>query len=639
MTLVPRKYQQEAVDAIFASLLTDPEANPLVDMATGTGKSLVVAMCCERLQSDFNTRRIVMLAPSKELVRQNYEDAKAYNPNLDISIYCAGLGEKDLTGKIIYATINSIVNLTYEQLESLEVDAVIGDECHRFNVKNMGMNRSFVDNLKSINPFLRVIGMTATPYRLDGGLLTAPIDGVPLFTDIVYKYGLGEGIDDGYLVPLKAYQQTQAFDDSKIKKVGGDFVKSELQAAWTPEKIKIAVNNLMKALEDDRVQRGAITTRQHILAFCCGIRNAEDIANEAAEYGLVTAHISGEMVKSERDDIITRFKAGEINLLTNSDILTTGFNAKNCDCIVQFRNTLSTSLYVQMLGRGSRPYDVVLDTGNTTPEERRLMIQHSVKPDCLVLDFTTNTRRFGLVADIDAESVRAQVEDINSKTCPKCKRLNPLPRKKCDCGEIFEMEETISKPLPCYACEGPNKHNAVTCVHCGEDFQRHEDKPYDHLTDQTWYKVKRVQVSRHNSRYPDKPDTMKVEYIGMDERGIVTEWISLEPNAKAYALRKGRRWWVQHGGSRVNLPTDVNDAIKRYRKELQFPSHLAIDINHNGYFEIRERRYSDKSETNTPLPSSSGISPPSIDNVYADIPPAHVVEAPVEIRLQQLGLF
>ena len=630
--LTPREYQVEACDAIFNSLKSDPEANPLVDMATGTGKSLVVAMCADRLVKEFNARRIVMLAPSKELVRQNYEDAKAFNPDLDISIYCAGLSCKDLSGKVIYATINSIINLDYETLEELEIDAVIADECHRFNTKNMGMNRKFTDDLQSINPFLRIIGLTATPYRLDGGLLTDPVDGVPLFTEIVYKYALGEGIEDGFLVPLRAYQQTKAFDDTKIKKVAGDFVKSELQKAWTAEKIQIAVANLMKALADDAYQRGSTVQRQHILAFCCGIQNASDIAMEAAKYGLTTAYISGEMNRHERDTIIQDFKDGKINLLTNSDILTTGFNAKNCDCIVQFRNTLSTSLYVQMLGRGSRPFQVQLDVARSR-EERRLMIEHSVKPDCLVLDFTSNTKRFGLVSDIDAESVKAQVDDTKSKECPECKALSAMSRKQCWCGYEFpKLEEVEHKPFVCYNCGLQNKHNAVVCVACGEDFERHFDKPFDHLGDQQWYRVKRVQVSRHRSRYDNKPDTMKVEYIGNDERRIVTEWVSLEPNAKKYALSKGRKWWIKNGGSRINLPTDVDNAISRHRTELHFPSHLAVEMNDNGFNEIKERLYDNTALVNTPLPAT-----PS-----QDIPEPFMLNnknLSTEDRLQQIGLF
>ena len=582
--LNPREYQRDATNAIVAEL-HKPNAHPLADLATGAGKSLIVAMLVSELPSVFRTNnKILMLAPSKELVRQNYQDALEYNPMLRIGVYCAGLNRKEYEQPIVYGTINSIEN---KPTAFGVVDYIIIDEAHKVNTKDIGRYRKFINKMRDVNPDLRVIGLTATPYRLDGGMLTDPIEGIPLFTKLVYTFGLAEAIVDGYLVPLKVFQQTKAFDDTKVSKVGGDFNRKSLEQQWTAEKVEVAVQNLMRALTDEARSRNG-ERRKHILAFCCGIQNAKDVALEASKYGLVAEHISGEMNKNERDDIIERFKAGEINLLTNADILTTGFNAKNCDCIAQFRNTLSTSLYVQMLGRGTRTFGVNLDCVNSA-EERRHLIATSAKPDCLVLDFTSNTVRHGPVEDVSGVDAKVQTGTVRARICSECEGINKLSAKVCVyCGTPFP--EPKGKECPVEECGTRNMQNAVTCVGCGYDFNKHEDLPYDRIKDQHWHKVEHVKITSYKKKYGFKPPIMRVEYFNSEGEMIVTEWVSFDPSAKPFALKKGRKWWTDNGGSR-DFPLCVIEAVERGKTEIKFPTFVALEENHNGYMEIRDKRY------------------------------------------------
>lgn len=614
--LVPRKYQREATDAIMASLAASPYNTPLVDMATGVGKSLVIAMTAFECIKQRNAKRIIVTAPSKELVRQNNADAHDYNPDLDTGIYCAGLGEKDLTHAITYGTINSLVNATEADLGT--IDVLIIDECHKVNIKALGMYRDFIVKLKAVNPKVRVVGLTATPFRLDGGFLTDPLidQGEPLFTEIVYTFGLREGIADGYLVPLRSFQQTRAFDETTIKKQNGDFNKKELQAAWTSEKIEEAVKNLMIALEQDAERTGK--KRKHILAFCCGIQNAEDISNEATKYGITSEHISGEMSKAVRSQLIDDFKNGDITLLTNSDILTTGFNAKNCDCIVQFRNTLSTSLYIQMLGRGTRTYftDGTVLNDEWSADHRRSVIADSAKPDCLVLDFTNNSVRHGPVEDAaDNLTVKENVE--RGRICFNCEAINKYKAKLCcECGSV--LPELLKQENPCPSCGEHNKRNAAVCNHCGYDLEKHAAVPYDRLRDLFWDRVGRVHVAYHSSSYM-KPPTMRVEYYDEKDDLLVKEWISLEPDANSWALKKGRKWWLANGGKKANIPGNVEAAIATAEHCLTFPTFVSIELNDKGFNVIKDKRYDIPPSAKAGVPAKSQPAPEPTDVYEWDV--------------------
>ena len=189
-----RPYQQAAVDAVYEHLRSK-ETNPCVVLPTGTGKSLVLAQIAKDAVEKWNGR-VLILAHVKELLEQNAYKIRKLCPELKIGIYSAGLKSRDTAEQVIVAGIQSVYNKACE-LDAF--DLVIVDEAHLISSEGDGMYRTFLADMKVINPHVRVIGLTATPFRLKGGLICKPEN---ILNEICYEAGLKEMIQQGYLSPL-----------------------------------------------------------------------------------------------------------------------------------------------------------------------------------------------------------------------------------------------------------------------------------------------------------------------------------------------------------------------------------------------------------------------------------------------------
>jgi len=189
-----RPYQQEAVDAVYEHLRTK-DTNPCVVLPTGTGKSLVLA----KIASDAVTLwggRVLILAHVKELLEQNADKVRRLCPELKVGVYSAGLNSRDTRESVIVAGIQSVYN---KACDLGRFDLVIVDECHLLAPDDEGMYRTFLKDMKVINPDVRLIGLTATPFRLKGGAICKPEN---LLNEVCYEAGLKEMIAQGYLSPL-----------------------------------------------------------------------------------------------------------------------------------------------------------------------------------------------------------------------------------------------------------------------------------------------------------------------------------------------------------------------------------------------------------------------------------------------------
>lgn len=358
--LVPRWYQAEARDAVLSALMAAENTNPLAAIVTGGGKALLAAMLMESLCQLQPGARVMTLAPSMELVKQNVEEALAYLPSAlaaRVGVYCAGLSMKERLSQLTIGTPQSVAR----QVKRFgKQDYVIVDEAHTANYDLKTM-KSIVNGLRESNPKVRFIGMTATPFMMKG-LKVVPLTECGLFDTKVYDLTAGRNfnrlIREEYISPVVAPAiRFPQIDTDNVKTRGGDFD----EAAVAIEAMKVTKECVRVALDNAR-------DRKHFMWFAVNIEHATMIENALREAGETVVTIHGDLEKSERVNGVAEYLKKLHRHVVSVAMLTTGFNAKFVDCIVGLRPTRSLVLWRQIVGRGLRPYPgkenvLVLDAG------------------------------------------------------------------------------------------------------------------------------------------------------------------------------------------------------------------------------------------------------------------------------------
>ena len=409
-----RDYQQRTIDQLYKWFADGRKGHPCIELPTGSGKSHIVAALCKEAIQTWPETRILMLTHVKELIEQNAEKMRDHWPNAPLGIYSAGMRRRDIGEPITFAGIQSVRNKA-DQIG--HVDLVLIDECHLVSHKQEGGYRKLIDDLTSINPALRVIGLTATPYRLGHGYIT---DEPALFSDIIAPVSIEELIFKKHLAPLRSKLTNHKLSVDGVHKRGGEYIDSELQAAVDTDDHNVSVVDEVISLAGDR---------RSWLFFCAGVRHAHNVADILTARGITSACIVGDTPKAERERIIAGFKSGEIRALTNANVLTTGFDHPDLDLIAMLRPTLSTGLYVQMAGRGMRP--------------------KSHADHCLVLDFAGVVQTHGPITAVNPKKATGKGEgEAPVKACENCFELNHISAKECvACGEPFPIPKPIKQTL------------------------------------------------------------------------------------------------------------------------------------------------------------------------------------------------
>lgn len=522
-----REYQQEADDATFKAICR-PGIHPLVVEPTGTGKSIQIAAFVQRILKDWPHVRFLVLTHVKELIGQDYEKLKIQLPDVSMGIYSAGLKRKETDCQVTVAGIQSV----YKKADILgKISFVLIDEAHLVPQKDMGMYRTLLKNIKIYSPGFRVIGYTATPYRMGTGLLT---DGVnAIFNNICYSVGMRRLIDEGWLAPLttKLGPEEARPDTSKVKKSNGDFQQKDLAIAVDKAK-------LIRDTVQDVIIKGH--KRKKWLVFCVGIDHAEHTCKEFKDNGIWARTVTSK--SEDRDETISLFKAGKLRCVVNVGVLTTGFDVPDLDLIVLMRPTLSTNLYVQMLGRLTRPFPG--------------------KINGLVLDYAENILRHG---PVDQVVIRQKVDGVTEvtcmpqKECPKCKALQSIAARECpDCGFEFPPPDRI-------------KHGSKAST-----LDILSRKP-------EWVKISRIDYSMYQK--PGNVPVLKVTYSQGLQRYV--EFISFEKNN--YAREKGHKWWYKR--SRLLAPTSVEEALQG-AKSLDKPIEIKVKKK-DEYWKILDYKFGD----------------------------------------------
>lgn len=541
MSIALRDYQTRCIEELFAWFANGGVGNPLLVAPTGAGKSVLLAAIIQHILSNWPGQRICMLTHVRELIEQNHDKLVSLWPEAPAGIYSAGLKRKDADAQIVYAGIQSIAK---KALHVGWFDIIFVDECHLIPKRGDGRYRKFLEDVRTINPNVRVVGLTATPFRLDSGYLHKG-EGA-LFSDIATEVTITELLEKGYLSPVISRPTHIDLDTSGIKKRGGEFVTSSIGAALKEQgHIDAALTNAIEKAAD----------REGWLVFCPTVSTAEDAASFLNARGIKSAVISSETEPTERDRLIAEYKRGDIKALANCEVLTTGFDAPRTDCVILLRPTESTVLYIQMIGRGMR-----IAPG---------------KENCLILDYAGNIERHGCIDDPNIRIPKDKKEpgEAPVKVCPDC--------------DAF-----------CHA-------SAATCIECGHEFPPPKSKVEQEHSTAALLKAQRAadihevhlwELKAHNK--PGKPTSLRVDYKGAPMLGIerlrasiVSEWVCFEH--QGFAQTKAAQWWFQHGGE-IPAPKTTEEAIER-AEELTTP--VQIGLTKDGkYSRITRREFPQGSE-------------------------------------------
>lgn len=567
-----RPYQTQAVDNVIAHFRGSDDPAVVV-LPTGSGKSLVIAELARRARG-----RVLVLAHVRELVEQNHAKYLAYGREADI--FSAGLGRKESGRQVVFGSVQSVVN-GLADFATGDFTLLVIDECHRVSltrdskvehhaaVSGKGDRRTastyekVIARLREARPNLKVLGLTATPYRLGEGFLyhrhyhgmvKGPEDA--FFRDCVFEQPLRVMVRQGYLAEPRRIDGALAFYDFSqlMPQRNGQFAEWDLDGV-------VRGNRATPQIIHDVIERAR--DRVGVMIFAATVAHAEEVLGllPPEDSALVTGATPG----PERERLIAAFKARELKYLVNVAVLTTGFDAPHVDVIAILRPTESVGLYQQIVGRGLR-----LSPG---------------KRDCLILDYAGNPWELYAPeiaqARPDGESEPVQVE------CPECGFANTFWGKRdgdfviehhgrrCQ-GLLFTCGQSPALSIRaqshaqsersnlagesdagagsgavesrhqctfrfrfkvCEQCGGENDIAARACGHCGERLVDPDDKLRDAL------KLRHAKVLRVSGMQLEATTNgrgvprLKVTYH--DEDGeTLNEWFGLETPAQQHVFAR-----------------------------------------------------------------------------------------------------
>ena len=495
--LTLRPYQREAIDALNESLRTS-EANPCLVLPTGAGKSLVMAQTVNEWLARCPSLRVMVLAHRKELVEQNAAELQGVDPTLSVGVYAASLKRRETLKSVTFASIDSVAKRADDFPAQ---DVLLIDEAHRIPVRGEGKYRKFIDAMRERNSHLRVIGLTATPYRMGTGSICHEDH---VLNHVCYDANVGDLIRDGYLSPLRTVEgEHKTLDLQGVKKTAGEYnLKDLAKRVDRGDVVNEAVNHMTRAVRD--------TGRKSVIVFCIDIEHCKHVSEELRKYGIEAPYILGSTPIKERERLVDEFKQGRYQYMLSVDCFFEGFNAKRVDCVAMLRPTQSKGLWVQAVGRGLR--------------------LHPDKDHCLILDYGDNINRHGPI-DLPDDS------EVKLATCG-------------DCGNVFSR---VVKSCPGCGWTVPPAQRVQWAEAEERERKMHEAKAARGmlLNEPKWMNVDAVTLRLH--RKAGKPDSVRVEYhCGLT---LVKEWLSL--NYEGYAGLKARRWLTERGFAPYESTADM----------------------------------------------------------------------------------
>lgn len=452
-----RPYQQDAVDATLTHFRKSNDS-ALIVLPTGAGKSLVIAELARLAR-----RKILMLTHVKELVEQNHAKYQSYG--LVGGIFSAGLNQKNNQHQVTFASVQSVA-ANLEQFKD-EYSLIIIDECHRVSDDETSQYLRIIQQLREQNSGLKVLGLTATPYRLGMGWIYryhyrgfirshSEVNGEndvqeKPFVHCINELSLSYMINKGYLTKPELINAAVAqYDFSALRPNRfGEYAEKEVnQLLSKHQRVTQAIIEQVMELAEKR---------QAVMIFAATVEHAKEITGYLPQQQ--TALITGATRQRARDQLIQRFKQRQLKYLVNVSVLTTGFDAPHVDFIAILRPTQSVSLYQQMVGRGLR-----LAEG---------------KKDCLVIDYADNNINL-YHPEVGEKKPNSDSEPVQV-LCPSCGFANIFWGKTDSAGKVIEHygrrchgllgfaeeDESIAQTQRPEQCD--YRFRFKECPHCGSE--------------------------------------------------------------------------------------------------------------------------------------------------------------------------
>ena len=527
-----RDYQTRALDMLYAWFEKNATGHPVLNMPGGSGKSVVIASLAKDALQNWPDTRILMLVHSKELILQNADKLRKLWPGAPLGIYSASVGRRDLHEPITYAGIGSIAK---RASQVGHIDLCIIDEVHAVSTAESGIYRKLIADLLEINPAMRIVGLSASPYRLGHGLITE--GPTAIFSKILEPVSIEELVFKTHLVPLRSKVTKHKLETDGLHKRQGEYIASEMEA-------KFNTDDHNSAVVQEIIDKA--NSRAHWLIFCSGVAHSEAVSECLRAAGISAESLDATHSKSERERKLADFESGKMRALCNVGILTTGYDFPALDCIAFLRSTMSPGLYLQMAVRGMRP--------------------HTGKTDCLVLDFAGVVATHGPITNVQPPKKGG---DGNGEA----------PVKVCDnCGELVHISADI-------------------CSACGHPFPEAERKKLELRNDDIMglegkdMEVKSWTWRKHVSKASGK-EMLAVTYYGGLSDPAITEYLAVthEGYAGQMALQKlvdiAEQAQIERGGLNVQSLEEMAQNMN----QAQPPIH--IEFKRDGkFFRVMRRRW------------------------------------------------
>lgn len=523
-----RDYQLEAVEHTF-EYLSEMKGNPCICIPTAAGKSLILAELIRRIPKD---KGILLLSHRSKILTQNIAKIESLLPLEPIGVYSASLREK----KIRRVTVAQAQSL-YRQVDKLDYEFhyILVDECHLISSKDEGMYQKIFKKF----PKARVIGLTATPKRLDSGSIVG--EGKTL-THFSYMGDIRQLIDDGYLTPLIGKVGVEQADLSEVKLQGQEYILSQAMQA-------INKDFLTRSATEECIKYGK--DRKHWIVFCSGIEHAENVSREFSKRGITNRVITGDTIEMERNIYFNEFESGQVRALISIEVLSTGFDAPCIDMIVLLRATKSSSWYCQALGRGMRLYPG--------------------KKDTLVLDFCHNLEEHGPIDEINykaskqrekGERSEEEVRTVPAKICEKCLTLNKTAARECSECQFPFPERIVT-------------HSAVASSASPLSMKGTAPAQYP-ITDINFVATKSKNTGKPMLVVNYYSDILRFsEFLFFDHEG--------------FARDKSVAWWKKHTISQsvgLPIPENTEEAEVRIAREMFMPEEIWAKKDKDGYDKV-----------------------------------------------------